>query len=437
MMNERKLQMPITILLSLAFLTGCGAQEAQKPSPGISTAAAPGISTAAAPGISTAAAPRTTVVARVISQNLNREVRLPADLIAYRDIGIYPKLPGFIEWIGVDRGSLVKKGQLLVRMTAPELPAQSKQGFDVATAAKDESTQAADELEVVKQQLAAAEAKAKSSADTYQRLKGASEYPGIVAGNDLEVSQKTAEADAATARSLEKKCHSLLSQEKASANKHEAAMQSALSNKALESYLRLTAPFDGVITERNVHEGSFVNPPTSTTSQPLLRLKQVNTLRLIVPVPESDVAGITPGASLRFSVSAYPGETFTGVVRRIADSVDINTRTMAVELDVSNLNRRLAPGMFAEVLWAMRRNQPTIFVPQSAVVKTTEKIFVIRVKDGITEWIDVKPGVSADDLIEVFGNLAANDLVVVKGTDELRAGTHVTPQEPPSQQSVK
>lgn len=405
----------MAIFALTTILSGCGVQDSDKKS---ESQVSP-----------TANAPRTVLVTKVIAQNLQREAKLPSDLIAYRDVGIYPKIPGFVEWIGVDRGSVVKKGQLLIRMSAPELPAQSRQGIDAATAAKDESIQAKDELEVARQQCAAAEARAKSSADTYQRLKGASEYPGIIPGNDLEVAQKTAEADAATARSLEGKCKSLESQQKAANNRHRAALESALSSKALESYLRLTAPFDGVITQRTVHEGSFVNPPANSSSPPLLRLKQQTTLRLVVPVPEADVGGILPGTSVRFTVSAYPGEIFSGIVRRIAESVDIDTRTMAVELDVNNSDRRLTPGMFAEVLWPMRRNSPTLFVPLSAVVKTTEKTFVIRVHNDIAEWIDVKPGVSADESIEVFGNLAEGDQIVVRGTDELRAGTHVTPQE--------
>lgn len=396
-----------------SILAGCGTQDSEKK----------------AESEAATTKERTVVTTKVISQKLQREARLPSDLVAYRDVGIYPKIPGFVEWIGVDRGSSVKKGQLLIRMTAPELPAQSRQGVDAATAAKDESTQATNELDVVKQQFAAAEAKAKASTDTYQRLKGASEYPGIIAGNDLEIAQKTAEADAANVRSLDRKCKSLQSQQKAAANKHEAALQAANATQAVESYLRLTAPFDGVITERNVHEGSFVNPPTSTSSQPLLRIKEITILRLVVPVPEADVGGILPGAVVRFTVSAYPGEFFTGVVRRIADSVDVNTRTMAVELDVSNPSRHLTPGMFAEVLWPIRRSLPTLFVPQSAVVKTTEKTFVIRVRNDIAEWIDVKPGISSDDLMEVFGNLAEGDQIIVRGTDELRAGTHVIPQQ--------
>jgi RND family efflux transporter MFP subunit len=403
----------MTILCTLGLVSGCGVNESKHS--GKDSLPIP--------------SEKTVVVANVISQNLNREIKLPADLIAFRDIEIYPKISGFIDWIGVDRGSVVKKGQLLIKMTAPELPAQSKQGVDAATATQDECTQAADELEVVKQQIAAAHAKAKASADTYQRLKGASEYPGIVSGNDLEVAQKTAEAEAAIAQSLERKCSALQSQKKAAANRHQAALQSALSSKVLESYLRLTAPFDGVITERNVHEGSFVNPPAGAASQPLLRLKQLSLLRLVVPVPEADLGRITPGAKLRFSVSAYPGEFFTGIVRRVADSVDLNTRTMPVELDVTNSDRRLAPGMFAEVLWTVRRIQPSNFVPQTSVVKTTEKTFVIRIKDGVAAWIDVKPGLSGDDLIEVFGDLQAGDQVVVKGTDELRAGTRVKLQD--------
>jgi RND family efflux transporter MFP subunit len=192
-----------------------------------------------------------------------------------------------------------------------------------------------------------------------------------------------------------------------------------------------------VITERNVHEGSFVNPPVGNASQPLMRLKQLSVLRLVVPVPEADVGRITPGANLRFSVAAYPGELFTGVVRRVADSVDLNTRTMAVELDVMNQERRLAPGMFAEVMWLVQRSQLSNFVPLTSVVKTTERTFVIRINGGLAEWVDVKTGLQSDDLVEVFGDLKPSDQVVVKGTDELRAGTHVKAQEASPQQALK
>lgn len=373
--------------------------------------------------------PKKVEVAKVTSIKLERQIKLPCDLLAYRDIGIYSKVPGFIDWIGVDRGSVVKKGQLLVRMTAPELPAQTKQGADSAIAAINESSQAQSELGVVKQQLAAAQAKAEATTDTYQRLKEASAYPGIIAGNDLEIAQKSAEADTATGHSLENKCKSLESQTTAARNRKEAARDAASSSKALESYLRLSAPFAGVITERNVHEGSFVNPPSTATAQPLLRLKEVSTLRLVVPIPETEIGEARPGINLKFTVAAYPTEIFTGVLKRISNSVDLNTRTMAAELDVANSGLRLSPGMFAQVSWPFSRSKPSLFVPQTAVVKTTERTFVIRIQDGKTQWLDVRPGSTVDELTEVLGDLKEGDSIVVKGTDELREGSLVIPHE--------
>jgi len=368
-------------------------------------------------------------VVPVVAQVLNRESRLPADLLAYRDVLIYPKVDGFIDWIGVDRGSHVKRGQLLIKMSAPELSAQTKQGMSQATAASEDVGQVRQELAVVKQQLEAARAKAKASADTYDRYKSASAYPGIIAGNDLEIAQKTAEGDAANVKALENKVSALIAQSESFESKHKAALQAARSTGEIESYLNIPAAFDGVISERNVHEGSFVHPPTAdTTSKPLLRLQQLSLLRLVVPVPETDVAGIVPGATVPFSVSAFPGETFEGVVKRIADSVDVGTRTMAVEMDVDPQNR-LTPGMFAEVIWPIRRSQATLFVPESAIVKTTERTFVVRIKNGIADWVDVKPGFSSGELREVFGPLQPGDEVAVRGTDELRAGTSVSALE--------
>jgi RND family efflux transporter MFP subunit len=190
----------------------------------------------------------------------------------------------------------------------------------------------------------------------------------------------------------------------------------------IESYLRITAPFDGVITERSVHVGSLVSP----SSPPMLRLQQVSTLRLVVAVPETAVSGTQPGQTIAFSVPAYPGEPFSGTLARTARAVDVKTRTMPVEIDVPNRDGRLAPGMYATVAWTIRRPQPSLFVPGTAIATTTERTFVVRVRNGQTEWVDVKRGVTSENqLVEVFGNLQAGDQVAVRGTDELRAGTRV------------
>src|SRR5262249_846634 len=116
---------------------------------------------------------------------------------------------------------------------------------------------------------------------------------------------------------------------------------------------------------------------------------------------------------------------FTGTVARIAHSVDIRTRTMPVELDVLNRDGRLSSGMFPEVLWHVRRAESTLFVPASAVARTTEATFVIRVRDGNTEWVNVQTGERDGKSMEAFGARREGNEVGVRGKDELRAGTHV------------
>ncbi|PYT87112.1 MAG: efflux RND transporter periplasmic adaptor subunit, partial [Acidobacteria bacterium] len=135
------------------------------------------------------------------------------------------------------------------------------------------------------------------------------------------------------------------------------------------------------------------------------------------------------GSKVEFSVPAFPGQKFAGTIARVAHSVDVKTRTMPVELDVNNSDGRLSSGMFPEVLWPVRRTKPTLFVPTSAVARTTEATFVIRIRGGNTEWVNVQTGELDDKSIEVFGGLHEGDEVAARGTDELRAGTHVVTKQ--------
>jgi RND family efflux transporter MFP subunit len=206
----------------------------------------------------------------------------------------------------------------------------------------------------------------------------------------------------------------------------EAARQALTSISDMEGYLRITAPFSGVVTERNVHPGALVGPTGGPgTATPIVRIVEINRLRLVIPVPEAYTAGITNGTSLRFTVAAYPGQTFTGTVSRISQSVDVATRTMAVELDVNNADGRLAPGTFCQVQWPVRRRAPSLLVPNGSVASTTARTFVIRVRGGRTEWIDVKTGLASGPLVEVFGDLKPGDEIAARGTDELKAGASV------------
>src|SRR5713226_3672015 len=387
----------------------CGFALASSISACVSCSLNSGSSTTAASAQGTAAPPPTVEVTKVLSKKLAIAVRLPGELQAYEVVAVFPKVTGFVDSISVDRGSVVKAGQLMARLVAPELAAQR--------------AEAQSKLQGAESQRAESEAKLASDENTYQRLKAASATPGVVAQNDLEVAQRTVDGDRARLESARESA--------------EAARAGLKSITEIEGYLQVRSPFDGVVTERNVHPGALVGPASgSGTSVPLLRVEETARLRLVVPVPEKYVAGMTEGAEVEFSVPAFPNQTFSGTVARIAHSVDTKTRTMPVELDVTNRGRRLASGMFPEVLWPVRRSGPTLFVPTSAVARNTEATFVVRIRNGNAEWVNVQTGEMDGNLIEVFGDLSDGDDVAARGTDELRPGTHViTRQSSPDSKS--
>ena len=348
------------------------------------------------------AGPAAIEVVRVVEQSLDVPLSLPGELTAFQSVAIFPRVTGFVKAVNVDRGSKVRAGQLLASLEAPELVAQR--------------SEAQSKLQAAEAQLSGARAKADADKGTFARLKAASATPGVVAGNDIVIAEKTADGSANQVLAAEQSV--------------EAARQVLNALRDMEGYLRMTAPFAGVITERNVHPGALVGPSTSGAgATPLLRLVDTDQLRLVVPVPEAYTAEMRSGAEIPFTVAAYPGQSFSGKVARIAQAVDVSTRTMAVELDVANGDGRLAPGTFCQVRWPVRRSGPSLFVPSASVATTTDRTFVIRIRNGKTEWVDVKTGLTSGALVEVFGDLRAGDEIAGRGTDELRPGTDVRPRE--------
>lgn len=330
----------------------------------------------------------------VVSKPLSRTVSLPAEIWPYLSVSVHAKVTGYVDRILVDRGSVVKEGDLLVELTAPEMQAQIAEAESRVQAAE------ADRLQ--------AEAQLAASQSTYDRTGEAAKTPGAVAGNDLIQAAKQVEA----ARAL------VNSRVKASA----AARSAVRALQDLLAYLKIAAPFDGVVTERLVHPGALVGPGPDPA---LLVLQQVSRLRVVVPVPEESVGGIAKGARVGFTVPAFPGRTFSGTIARISHALDEKTRTMPVELDVFNRDGSLAPGMYPSVKWPVRSPRPVLLVPKTSVVTTTERTFVIRGRQGRAEWVDVRKGAAEGDSVEVIGNLKPGDMVVRHATDELREGAPI------------
>jgi len=374
--------LPILALVCFGIVS-CGHQNSGAPSASASAASLPRVD-----------------VTAVQARKLKATVGLPAELTAYESVDLYARETGFVKSIRVDRGSAVRQGELLAEIEAPELVAQRAQ----ANAAYQSS----------ESQLAAGQAKLAADQATYEHMRTAAQTPGVIAPNDLQIAEKIAQSDQASVDALRKTA--------------DAAQEGLRAITQLQSYLRVTAPFDGQITTRYVHPGTLIGPAGGAgASMPIVRIETVTRHRLVVPVPEDDVAGVPEGTPVNFAVPAYPGRIFTAPIARISHDVDLKTRTMPVELDVRDPKAELVPGTFCQVQWPVSRAYPTLFVPASAVGSDLERTFVIRVRDGKTEWVDVKTGVRVENSVEVFGDLHDGDQVAVRGTDQLRPATAVSP----------
>lgn len=330
---------------------------------------------------------------KVLSKPVDRFVTLTAEILPYQSTAVVARVPGYIENIAVDVGSVVRKGQLIARLTAPELSAQIAEAQARALS--------------ITAQAAEVQARIAASQSTASRLKTASQTPGAISANEIVQAEESVRAAQAVLNSIQ------LSRSAAD------AQVKAL--KDLEAYLTVAAPFDGIVTERILHPGSLAGP----TVGPIVRVDQLNRLRVVVAVPEANISSVRAGQRVSFSVSGYPGETFAGVVSRISRVMDPKTRTMPVELDVMNSTAKLAPGMYTEVKWPAKSGQVTLLVPLTAVTSNTERSFVIRIEAGLTKYVNVRKGAPHGELVEVVGPLTEGDLIIQRATDEIREGTRV------------
>lgn len=341
-------------------------------------------------------------VVAVRSVAADRTSLLTGEILPYQKVTLNARANGYVERVLVDRGSAVKEGQLLVSLNAPELLAQT--------------AEAESRVETAESSRAEAEARLAATQATFERLKKAAETPGAIAGNELIQAEKQVDAARASVRSAESAVR--------------AARASLQATKQMEAYLKVTAPFSGVITERYVHPGALVGPGNGSAGA-LLELEQISRLRVVVPVPESEAAAVRRGTRVQFRVPAFPGRTFNGTVARIGRSLDPKTRTMPVELEVANPRNELSPGMYPQIDWPSRGGGQSLAVPPTAIVTTTERTFVIRVRsDGRAEWVNVRRGTPTGDMVEVLGPLSPGDMVVRRGTDEIREGTRLEIRKP-------
>jgi membrane fusion protein (multidrug efflux system) len=312
---------------------------------------------------------------------LSSNITIPGELIPYQQVDLYAKTNSYVKKLLVDIGSEVHQGQLLAVLEAPEINSQ---------------------LAAAQSRIKQFEAVYFASKATYDRLVSTSKTPGTVSQNDLEQAEAKKNADEANI---------------------DAAKSGLKEVSANLAYLEIRAPFDGVITSRNVNLGAYVGPGGKSTD-PLFTIQDQGRLRLVVSVPEVYTGALSNKSEVNFTVRALPSEKFTAQVKRIAGALDEKLRAERLEMDVYNKDKKLLPHMFAEVSLPLPAGDSTYVVPKTAVATSTEKVFVIKVVDHKAVWVDVKKGLSNGDSIEIFGgDLKPDDKLVKAASDEIRNGS--------------
>ena len=330
--------------------------------------------------------PPTVAVATPNRGNAVRSITLPGDMVGFYESSLYSKVTGYLQNISVDKGDWVKKAEVLATIEVPEL----------------------------RQRVARAEASLDVQRLTYQRLEQVwKSDPRLVARQDVDIAQ----------------------------GKYLEAKADADELQALVSYTKIIAPFDGIVTGRFVDPGALIKAggdqpsfsaeegsahPTGTAS-PVVSLAMIDTMRIYVYVPQGVVGFIKRGTPATLTIQDHEKHSYTGVVTRFSDSLDLSTRTMLTEVDLQNPRHELYPGMYANVTLQLERHPDVIQVPDSAIGENATGNYVLTVRDGKLTRKEITVGIRTGHLVEVTGGLNGDEQLVTAVDPSLIIGQSVTP----------
>ena len=357
-------------------------------------------------------------VIKVQRKSLSSTLEISSEFLPYQEIDVYAKVSGYIQKLYVDWGTHVKQGQLLAVLEIPELQQQLLQ--DEASVRR-----ADQEVSRAREEQARAESAYSVAHITYTRLADVQKSrPELVAQQEIDVAQgKDLEASAGVSSSKDAL---------AAAEQALLAAKAALDkDKALFAYARMTAPFEGVVTQIYAYTGALLPAGTSATKgdSALCHLSQNNLLRLVIPVPERAVPEISNGQTLEVDVSALH-KTFMGKISLFSDQIDLTTRTMHTEVTVPNANYALVPGMYASVKIPLHTVTNVLTIPLQAVQSTgTGQGTVLLVNSSNhLERREVKLGLQSPTDAEVLSGLGENETVVFGEQNQFKEGQLVAPK---------
>lgn len=337
-----------------------------------------------------------------VKEDLDIRLSFTAEVTPNQVVNLFSRVDGYIAKLHADKGDFVKRNQLLIEI---------------------DHTDYLHAVDQAKANLAAAHAKVaqqnatlRQATLTLDRMRALIKDQ-FVSQQDLDNAQVTFDAAGAALESLH-----------AQVKQMEVALAQAETNLAY-SYIR--APFAGYVAERNLDTGAYVTgatASTSTMSRGMLSLHDIDTVRVLIEVVEKDIPLITIGQKAELRAEAYPDQAFEGTVTRVVQALNRATRTMTVEIDLPNKDRRLKGGMFAraEVMVGTHRN--AVQIPIDAVSRLEEAQYVFIVRDGKAQRVNVEIGARKDNRVEILKGLSGDEAVIVSGKDLVHDGTPVQTQ---------
>lgn len=330
------------------------------------------------------AIPTVDVVTPVIS-GVASEIALPGNTQAFDDTPIYARTSGYLKQWFVDIGQHVTKGQLMATIETPELDEQ---------------------LQVAQADLKSAQADlnlAKTTSDRYTnllKLNSVSQQETDVAVSGAAAKRAAVEAQEANVRRLSQ----------------------------LQSFEKIYAPYSGIVTQRNTDIGDLINAGSSTTTntaKELFHIASVNQLRVFVSVPEVYAPDIHNGDTATLTLDEYPGQLFTGIVTRNSGSIDPSSRTLNVEVDVTNHNEKLLPGAYIFVHFKIPVQSRELSIPSDALLFRSQGLQVGIVRDGHVHLQNITIGKDNGKSVAVATGLSASDKVILSPSDSLAEGQQV------------
>lgn len=308
---------------------------------------------------------------------------LPGDIQAYQRAAIYARTSGYLKHWHADIGSHVKSGQLLADIEAPEVDAQLEQ-------ARSDAAMASANYDI-----------AKVTAERWEDML-----------QKNAVSKQSAEENISVMKAKQ------------------ATLAAALANvkrlEQLQSYEKVYAPFDGVITVRNVDVGALIDAGNSSPPAALFELSETDRLRIFVDVPQDSAAYIAPGTKALLTLPQFPSRTVPGTVARTAGAIDPRSRTLRVEVDMDNPGGSLMPGAFAQVSLALTNAAPGLSLPTNALLFRPQGVQVAVVDaGGVVRLRTVTLGRDFGTRVEIRGGLNGNEQVIVNPSDAISAGQAV------------